>query len=167
MEATDTSTVGTLLQVAYTLAALGIAAAAALATRWLVAKAAESAAARAMLTAWELAQSVVAHVEVHLRPTLQGALKDGKLTAAEKITIKAEAVKLLKDALGDKGLAALQKVLGNWAPGVETYLSGLIERALGVQRAAGTLPPPAAPTDEETAAAVRAGIPAGMVPPRP
>lgn len=167
MDGNEGTMLGTLLNLAYTLAALGIAAAAALATRWFMARAAESATGRALLTAWELAQSVVAHVEVHLRPTLQGAMKDGKLSAAEKIAIKTEALKLLKDALGKEGLAAITKALGSWGPGVEVYLSGLIERALGGQRKAGTLPPPAGPVDAETQAAIRAGMPVMPVQPHP
>lgn len=114
----------------------------AMAALWLRQKAKDSKTGQVLVRAWELAQSVVAHVEVHMRPQFRAAFADGKLTAEERTKLKAEALRLMKEGLGDHGMNALRGALGIFGPSVEVFLSGLIERALGVQRRAGTLPPP-------------------------
>ncbi|MEO8758761.1 MAG: hypothetical protein ABI398_13535, partial [Devosia sp.] len=53
--------------------------------------------------------------------------------------LKAQAIKLVRDQLGTSGLDALKGVLKLTVPGVETYISGAIERALTEQKAAGVV----------------------------
>jgi hypothetical protein len=146
IEGTDPTFLGTVYTLVASLVGLGVLAAMALLAKWLGEKAKDSKAARVALNVWELAQAVVAHVEVHIRPTIREVLADGKLTADEGKRVKAEALKLLREALGEHGLKELKGALGLFGPQVEVYLSGVIERALGIQRAVGTLPPPAPAT---------------------
>lgn len=121
-----------------------IAAAVGALTKWLIGRTTSTVAGSAIAAAGELVQSIVAHVEVHIRPEIQAAFSDGKLTPEEKLRLKSRALELVKQALAENGMERLQKALGlSNVSGVYVYLSGLIERALGVQRAAGTLPPPA------------------------
>lgn len=124
------------------LVATGAAAAAAL-TWWLAQKAVQSKRWAAVAALSETVQSLVAHVEVHLRPSVRAALADGNLSKDEAVALKAKALQLLKDAALPATLDAARKALLLTAPGLEVYLSGLIERALSTQRAA--VLPPAAP----------------------
>jgi hypothetical protein len=119
--------------------------------KWFLEKSKTTTMGRIWLGAWETVQSIVAHIEVTLRPTLQGVLADGKVTAVEASHLKAEALRIAKEAFGDKGLAQIGRYFGP----AEVFLSGLIERALGLQRKAGTLPPPPSSL---------AGVPSGVVP---
>lgn len=117
---------------------VGVALTAAMAflTNLLAQKAKASKVAAFAFTVWEKAQSVVAYVDVHIRPTVDKDLADGALTAEEKAELKAEAMKLLKEALGEAGLTKLSSLLGLFGGAADVFLSGLIERALGVQRSA-------------------------------
>lgn len=81
---------------------------------------------------WVLAQGVVGHVEAKVRPTIQKALADGKLSPEERAQIQAEAMAAFKEAIGPMGIAEVKKVLGIGDGGVEVLLSGLLERALGL-----------------------------------
>lgn len=98
-------------------------------------RAKESTVARLAAHAFDLAQSVVAHIEAEMRPKLVTALADGRLTPEERLALKEQAMRLLKDALAAEGLKKLEKVRGLAGPTLEVYLSGLLERALGSQRA--------------------------------
>jgi hypothetical protein len=91
---------------------------------------------------WVIAQTVVAHVERELRPKIQKALEDGKLSAEEGAFLKAEALRLFKEAAGSN-LLGLQKLLGLTEGAVGTFISGLIERAVSAMKA--TSPTPGAP----------------------
>lgn len=95
---------------------------------------------------WVLAQTVVAHVEKELRPKIQKALEDGKLTPEEGQALKNEALRLFKEA-GGKSLLDLQKLLGLTEGAVGTFVSGLLERAVSAMKPAGSpamLPSPLA-----------------------
>jgi hypothetical protein len=112
--------------------------------KWLLNRSTSTLAGSAIAAAAEVAQSVVAHAEVHLRPQVKAALADGHLTPQEAAALKAQALQLLKEALAEQGLTRLEKALGlSTDASLSVYLSGLLERALGLQRASGTLPPPA------------------------
>lgn len=110
-----------------------------LASVWLARKAKESSLARLAAHAFDLAQSVVAHIESEMRPKLTSALADGRLTPEERLELKEQAMRLLKEALAEKGLAQLEKVRGLTGSATQVYLSGLVERALGAQKAVGKL----------------------------
>jgi hypothetical protein len=135
---------GSLLVAAYTLAALALVAGLAMGVKWLNERAQANKTLLFLAKLSEIAQSIVAHVEAEIRPTMGSVLADGKLSPVERLTVKAEAMRRFRDALADDGLKDLEGLLGLSGDGpVATFLSGLIERALGIQRAAGTLPPPA------------------------
>jgi hypothetical protein len=135
---------GDLIAAAYGLLAPLLAAAIGLGAAWLRARGQTSKALHVLGQVAEIVQSVVAHVEVSMRPLVVKALEDGKLSKEEAAELKKHALDLVKDSLGTQGLEALKRALGLSGEGaVMTYLSGLVERALGIQRAAGTLPPPA------------------------
>lgn len=84
---------------------------------------------------WSMAQGVVAHAEAELRPAIQKALADGQLTPEEGAQLKKAAVALLRDGamaqIGD-----LEKSFGLTPGGVDTLLSGMIERAIIVMKPA-------------------------------
>lgn len=101
---------------------------------------------------WVLAQTVVAHVEKELRPKVQKALEDGKLTPEEGAQLKAEALRLFKEAAG-KNLLDLQKLLGLTEGAVGTFISGLLERAVSSIKPAPTAPKPIDPSALVKAAA--------------
>jgi len=135
---------GSILVGLYSLLAPLLMAAVAFGVRWLNERTASNRALKVLGQVAEVVQSVVAHVEISMRPLVQKALEDGKLTPEEATELKKHALDLVKDSLGTEGLEALKRALGLTGDGaVATYLSGLVERALGLQRAAGTLPPPA------------------------
>lgn len=83
-------------------------------------------AAHVALVFGEMAQSIVADLEVTLRPQLQKALADGKLSPEEGAKLKAEALRVLKEKAPPQLLAAAGGIFG---PMVDTWLSGLVERA--------------------------------------
>lgn len=80
----------------------------------------------------ELAHAVAAHLEVEMRPRVAKALEDGRLTPEEGALLKAEAMRLLREKAPPELLAAAKELFG---PLLETWLSGLLERANA------TLPP--------------------------
>lgn len=80
-------------------------------------------------TLGELAQSIVADLEVTLRPQIQKALADGTLSKEEAATLKAEALRILKEKAPAGLLATAGTLFG--ASGLDTWLSGLVERAHG------------------------------------
>lgn len=76
------------------------------------------------------AELVVADLQVTLRPQLAQAAVDGKLTRVEIDQLRATAVARLKAMAGDQGLIELQETLKLAAPGLEVWLSGLVESAV-------------------------------------
>lgn len=74
----------------------------------------------------ELMRSVVADLEVTMRPALGKALEDGQLTAAEREQIKQEAIKRVRESLPPHLRKAAGELLG---PMLTPWLSGLVERA--------------------------------------
>lgn len=113
---------------------------------FLRAKAGESKAAGVALVFTEAAHSVVAELEVTLKPKLQAALADGVLTQAEQGELKKAALDALKTRLPATALQSASAVFG---PMLDTWLGGLIERAVSAQK------PPPVTTLEEAAAVLR------------
>lgn len=97
----------------------------------------------------EAANSVVAELNVTLKPQLQAALADGVLTQAEKDQLKAAALAVLKTKLPSATLGAAQGMFG---PMLDTWLGGLVERAVIDQKPVKNL--------EEAAAVLRGPVPA-------
>lgn len=118
---------------------------------FLRAKAGESKAAGVALVFTEAAHSVVAELEVTLKPQLQAALSDGVLTQAEQAALKKAALDALKTRLPATALQSASAVFG---PMLDTWLGGLIERAVTAQK------PPPVTTLEEAAAVLRGPQPA-------
>ena len=112
---------------------------------FLRAKAGESKAAGVALVFTEAAHSVVAELEVTLKPRLQAALADGVLTQAEKDELKKAALDALKTRLPATALQSASAVFG---PMLDTWLGGLVERAVAAQK-------PPVTTLEEAAAVLR------------
>ena len=115
---------------------------------FLRAKAGESKAAGVALVFTEAAHSVVAELEGTLKPRLQAALADGVLTQAEKDELKKAALDALKTRLPATALQSASAVFG---PMLDTWLGGLVERAVSAQK------PPAVTTLEQAAAVLRQG----------
>lgn len=97
----------------------------------------------------EAAHSVVAELNVTLKPQLQAALADGVLTDLEKKQLKEAALTVLKTKLPAATLASAQGLFG---PMLDTWLGGLIERSVSAQKPVTTL--------EEAAAVLRGPQPA-------
>lgn len=97
------------------------------ASRWLSAKGKASKAAAVVSSSYELVRAVVEHVERHIRPEVVKALEDGQLTQVEADALKAKALELAKEAIGQQGLAKLRGLFGDK---VDLVLSGWIEKAL-------------------------------------
>jgi len=97
---------------------------------------------------WVVAQTVVAHVEREIRPSIQKSLADGKLSSEEAKALKAEAIKLFKEAAG-KSLGDLQKLLGLTEGAIGTFVSGLLERALASTKPAASVSPSLASAADE------------------
>ena len=137
----DATTTGRLLQIALVALTGASAVAAALLTAYLRRQAQASKWNLALLRLWELVQSTVAQAEAVTRPTLGRMLADGRLSPEERKQLKAEVLQAVMSALGEQGVKQLQAIFGTGA--VTSYVSGLIERAVRLQRVAGALPPPA------------------------
>jgi len=125
-----------LLPAALAVLSLALTGAAALGANYLAKRAATSKTFAVLASFWEVVRSTVAHADVELRPALTAALADGRLSPEEGKALKEAAIKLVRAQLGTGGLAALQNVLKVELPGLETYISGAIERALYEQKAA-------------------------------
>jgi hypothetical protein len=118
---------------------------------WLKSKATNELTKGAVLAAQEVVGSLVAHAETTLRPAIvaaaSNALANGKLSPTDGANLKQAVMTMLKASYPDV-IADLEKALGlTSGSSLEVYLSGLIERSLGAQRAAGTLPVPAPAAD--------------------
>lgn len=99
---------------------------------YLMARSAESKGALVANKLVGAAQSVVAELNATLRPELEAALADGVLTEVEKAKLKEHALQLLKTKLPADLLAAASGIFGGF---LDTYLGGLIERAVIDQKA--------------------------------
>ena len=98
--------------------------------RRLEAQAGESRLAKVGLAATTVIDSVVADLEVSLKPELAEATKDGELTKAEIEHLRRVALERVKRTLGEKGLSELAGVLGIAGGAVDQLLQGLIERSV-------------------------------------
>lgn len=81
-----------------------------------------------------VAEGIVRDLEVTLKPKLKEASADGVLSREELASIKAEALKQLRDSLGEHGMAELRAVLQVTAGGLGPFLSGIIEKALDLMK---------------------------------
>lgn len=104
------------------------------------------------------AEAIVRDLQVTMRPKLEAASSDGKLTDAELSLLKAEALARLKTSLGDSGIKLLQEVFGIAAGSVGSFLSGIVEVALDRMKA--SRPPPTTVVQNITAAPA---LPAGEI----
>lgn len=95
------------------------------------AKAGESKIFSVLSVVTDAAASVVAELNVTLKPQLQAALADGVLTQVEKDQLKAAALTVLKTKLPAATLASAQGMFG---PMLDTWLGGLVERAVVEQK---------------------------------
>lgn len=82
-----------------------------------------------------VAEGIVRDLEVTLKPKLKEATADGVLTRAELELLKSEALKQLKDSLGEHGLSELREVLQVATGSLGVMLSGIIETALDRMKA--------------------------------
>lgn len=103
---------------------------------FLKAKSAESKVLGVLSVVTEAANSVVAELNATLKPQLQAALADGVLTQAEKDQLKKAALDVLKTKLPSATLASAQGLFG---PMLDTWLGGLVERAVVDQKPVKTL----------------------------
>lgn len=103
---------------------------------FLKAKSAESKVLGVLSVVTEAANSVVAELNATLKPQLQAALADGVLTQAEKDQLKKAALDVLKTKLPAATLASAQGLFG---PMLDTWLGGLVERAVVDQKPVQTL----------------------------
>lgn len=101
-------------------------------TEYLAAKSHESKAAAVGAKLTGAAASVVAEINATLRPELEAALADGKLTDEEKAKLKTAALQMLKTKLPAELMQAAGGIFGGF---LDTYLGGLIERELLQQKA--------------------------------
>jgi hypothetical protein len=90
-----------------------------------------------------LTETVVADINVTVKPLVVKASADGRITSAEAKEIKDAAMKRLLEVLGDKGLKELQAVLGLTAGTIGVFLGGLIEKAVDALKAGKALSKPA------------------------
>ena len=116
---------------------------------FLKAKGSESKVLGVLSVVTEAAHSVVAELNATLKPQLQAALADGVLTDDEKRQLKKAALDILKHKLPAATLASAQGMFG---PMLDTWLGGLVERAVVEQKPVKTL--------EEAAAVLRGPQPA-------
>lgn len=77
-----------------------------------------------------VAEGIVRDLEVTMKPELKAAAADGVLSPAELKRLKDEALKRLKESLGEHGMAELREVLQVSAGSLGLFLSGIIEKAL-------------------------------------
>lgn len=127
---------------------------------------------------WVAMQQAVTHAEAEIRPHLQKALEDGKLSPEEKADLKARALAVFKTIAGDL-LTKAPKVLGYSPAGMPHFLSGLLERAVGAMKASpavtkeigkivrGKVPTPTVKESSAAVAAARANPPAEAAPTAP
>jgi hypothetical protein len=86
----------------------------------------------------ELVKNVVAHVNAELGEPIHKAAEDGVVTDAEWADLKAKCMAAVKGSLSAEMSATLAKTFGT---GVESFLSGLVERGIGALIPAGVTAP--------------------------
>lgn len=128
-EATGSTPGGVLMIALYGVLALGLFGGLSGLGLFLLAKAKDSKLVGVLQRTFEVAVSVVAYVEAHVRPDIKTALADGKLTADEVRAVQAQALAAFKAALGTKGIEDLARILNLGDGGVEGILKGFLERA--------------------------------------
>ncbi|MCC6178797.1 MAG: hypothetical protein WAZ94_15325 [Phycisphaerales bacterium] len=99
---------------------------------------------------WIMMQTAVAHAERELRPEIQKALADGKLTPEEAAALKSKTLQIFRDQAATQ-LGELSKLLGLSDTGLGAFISGLLERAVSTIKSPGgmqTVAAPVAPTPE-------------------
>lgn len=106
-------------------------------TGYLRNKSAESHAAKVSVIFAEAASSIVAELNATLKPQLLAALKDGVLTDVEKAKLKSTALEALKTKLPASLIGSAQGVFGGF---VDSWLAGLVERAVESQKAPAAAP---------------------------
>lgn len=98
---------------------------------------------------WVIVQSTVAHAEAEIRPKLQKALEDGKLSPEEASALKAEVLRIVKESASAQ-IGELVKGFKMPEGLVSNVLSGLVERAVAVLKSTSspspTIASPASPT---------------------
>lgn len=98
---------------------------------YLHAKEQESKTAKVFATITEAAKSVVAELEVEVRPELQKALADGRLSPEEGEQLKKMALERLKGSLPPMLLRSASELFGGL---LDAWLGGLVERANAGQK---------------------------------
>ena len=99
---------------------------------------------------WILMQTAVAHAARELRPEIQKALADGKLTPEEASSLKAKTLQIFRDQAATQ-LGELTKLIGFSDTGLGAFISGLLERAVSTLKSPGVqtvAAPPAGPAPE-------------------
>lgn len=109
---------------------------------YLHAKEKESLGMRVGATIADATYSVVAELDVTMRPKLEAALADGVLTDVEKAQLKQAALEAVKTKLPAAVLADARTAFG---PLFETWLSGLVERSVTQRNAAEAAASPPGP----------------------
>lgn len=103
---------------------------------WLTEKAKTSALAGVALRVDTIGESVVAHVNAGMKAKLEELSADGELSKDDVVALKAEGLKLFKEALGEQGLTSITGALGIGAGLVDTFLSGVLEKKVEEAKAA-------------------------------
>lgn len=96
---------------------------------WLLAKAEVNKFAHAALKLESLAEAAHAHVAAGMQAELAKVSADGVITDAEKAECKAEALRLLKEFLGQNGLDTITGALGIGASIVDDFLTASLAKA--------------------------------------
>lgn len=104
--------------------------------QWLLAKNKDSKFNLVVARVTHFAAAIVQDVENTLRPQIGAALADGVLSPEEAKQLKDAAMSRLKTMLGTQGVGELTGVLGVFAPSVDAYLSGVIEKTVTNMKAA-------------------------------
>ncbi len=135
----------TLLQMLIAAAVAALVALVVFAARWLSAQTKSTTLLAVITEAKETMLSVVAYIEAEIKPALLAAQADGIVTREEGEKLKAQAIKIFKIALADRGMARLKRALGltdepllmrnDKQTGVDVFVSGLVERSLSAQKA--------------------------------
>ena len=73
--------------------------------------------------------AIVQYVETNVRPAYARVAADGKLTPEEAEDLRAEALRLLKEALGQQGPELAEQLLGIAKPMFDAWLAALLEKA--------------------------------------
>lgn len=80
---------------------------------------------------WLKVETIVRHAEAEIRPMLQQALADGKLSPEEAKAIKSKVLDLVRESAQGE-IHELSTRFGFAGAAVETLLSGLVEKAVGL-----------------------------------